>query len=276
MGTGLIAGLTRRLRNDKEGASAAPSGFERRAPSVQNAVDIFAGNWASDLRDVLPGVESGPHRLFVDGRAQQAADALGRNGRFDGFSVLELGPLEGAHSHLLETLGAGPISAVEANAAAYLKCLVVKEALGLKARFLLGDFVEHLKSGAGPYDLIFASGVLYHMPSPLELIRLIAGATDRCFVWTQYFEESRCPGRTGEPASLDGFSATYRRRAYDGKGAGFWGGNQTTASWMSKDDILGAFAHFGLTDITVIEDQPAHPNGPAVTFAARRPQSSDN
>lgn len=270
MGTGLIAGAARLLRGAKQESPSAPSGFERRAPSVQNAVDIFAGNWASDFQDVLPGIEAGPHRLFADGRARQAADVLGAGGRFDGFSVLELGPLEGAHSYLLEGLGAGPVTAVEANASAYLKCLVVKEALGLKTGFLLGDFTEHLKAGAGPYDLIFASGVLYHMPDPLELIRLIARATDRCFVWTQYFEARRCPGRTAELASLDGYTATYLRKAYEGRGAGFWGGNQATASWMSKDDLLGAFAHFGLSDITVIEDQPDHPNGPAITFAARR------
>ena len=116
--------------------------FELRPPSIQNAIDIFAGKWASDLGPVCDVTGTGSSDLFRDPRPQMAADALGHERRLDGFRVLELGPLEAAHTYLLERLGASEIVAVEANTEAFLKCLIVKEALGLtNAQFLCGDIV---------------------------------------------------------------------------------------------------------------------------------------
>ena len=234
-------------------------------------MDIFKGQWAGDLGDVLPGVQAGQHRLFADPRPRLAAEHLGVDGRFEGFSILELGPLEGAHSYLLEQLGADRITAIEANVTAFLKCLVVKEALGLsRTRFMLGEFCEFLRNQEHRFDLVFASGVLYHMPDPLDLIALIRAATDRCFVWTHYYDETRCPGRTAEPTAVAGFETIYYRKDYGAKGPQFWGGNRDVARWMTKDAILAAFRHFGLAEISVLEESPDHVNGPAFTFAARR------
>ena len=74
--------------------------------------------------------------MFVtDSRVPLAARFLGSNGRLDGVDILELGPLEAGHTYALAQLGAN-ITAVEANAEAYLKCLLVKELLGIdKAKF---------------------------------------------------------------------------------------------------------------------------------------------
>jgi hypothetical protein len=245
--------------------------FETRAPSVQTAVDLFKGQWASDLSEVLPGVEAGRHRLFTDHRPRLAAEALGTNGRLDGMSVLELGPLEGAHSWQLAGLGAAVVG-VEANATAFLKCLVVKEALSMeRVRFLLGDFSEHLRQGAGRYDMVFASGVLYHMADPLDLIALIAASTDRCFVWTQHYAAARCSDRVPEAVSRGGFEATYWRKDYGDKGLQFWGSDAHVPSWMEAEAILAAFRHFGMTEVEVLEREPDHEQGPAFTIAARRP-----
>lgn len=86
-------------------------------------------------------------------------------------TVLELGPLEAGHTYMLEKMGARSIVAVEANSRAYLKCLIVKELFELKrAKFLLGDFVAYLKNNTRHFDLCLASGVLYHMQNPAELL----------------------------------------------------------------------------------------------------------
>lgn len=252
--------------------AALPNTFEVRPPSVQNAVDIFAGHWATDLSDAIPGIVSGRHHLFPDPRPGWAAEQLGVGGRLDGMSVLELGPLEGAHSYSLEQLGAAEVVAIEANSTAYLKCLVVKEALGLqRTRFLLGDFSEYLREGGRRFDLIFASGVLYHMSDPLDLIALMCAASDRCFVWTHYYDAARCPGRTAERLVRGGIETTYYRKDYGAKGAQFWGGNQDTASWITRDAIFDAFARHGLSDIAVLDETPDHENGPAFSFTAHRP-----
>src|SRR5437764_6675578 len=134
--------------------------FETRAPSVQNAIDIFKGTWASDFGETCPGLRAGTIPLFTDARLQKAANLLGRNGRLDGMSVLELGPLEGAHTYQLERLGASSIISIEANAESFLKCLITKEILGLlRTQFLFGDFVEYLRTTDERFDMVLCSGV---------------------------------------------------------------------------------------------------------------------
>ena len=71
--------------------------------------------------------------------------------------ILELGPLEGAHTLFLEKMGADVLS-VEANIGAFLRCLIVKNQYSLRSRFLLGDF-NKLDTGEANFDLVCASGV---------------------------------------------------------------------------------------------------------------------
>jgi SAM-dependent methyltransferase len=248
--------------------------FEQRRPSAQTATDVFKDRWASNLMPLLGVTGTGKVHLFEnDARPQQAATALGQDGRIAGMTVLELGPLEGGHSYQLESLGAASITAVEANVEAYLKCLVVKEALALQnSRFLLGDIIEYLSSEPGRFDLVFCSGVLYHMADPLALIRAIANVTDRCFVWTHYYDPDNHPLEYhGQTHSLDGFETTYWSHIYGDRSRGFWGGNKASAAWLQREALLDAFRHFGFSEITVILEDKTFVNGPNITFAARRP-----
>jgi len=147
------------LKRDNESLS---SKFEVRPPSPQNAVDIFSGKWASDLSQVCAVSGTGSADLFVgDPRPKMAAETLGNShARLDGLHILELGPLEAAHSFQLEQLGAASITAVEANAEAFLKCLIVKELLGLKVcHFLLGDVIEFASKTDRKFDIVFCSGI---------------------------------------------------------------------------------------------------------------------
>jgi hypothetical protein len=246
--------------------------FEQRAPSHANAIEIFAGRWASDLSQFDPTWRAGDAKLGADHRPLLAAQYLGNDNRLDGMTVLELGPLEGMHTHRLEQLGAARILAIESNVEAFLKCLIVKEALNLgHASFMLGDFNLYLQGGSHRFDMIFACGVLYHMEDPLMLIQGIANATDRCFVWTHYFDERVSKDRLAVPAAVDGFSTTYFRAQYlDRALPGFWGGNKPSASWMKRDDILQAFRHYGLDQIEIIDEDRTASHGATICFAASR------
>lgn len=246
--------------------------FEQRAPSQANAFDIFAGRWASDLSQIDPSWGGGGAMLAGDNRPVLAAQYLGTESRLDGMTVLELGPLEGMHTHRLEQLGAARIVAIESNVEAYLKCLIVKEALRMThATFMLGDFNLYLQNAPERFDMVFACGVLYHMEDPLTLIRGIAGSTDKCFIWTHYFDESRTKGRTAVPVTVDGISTTYFQASYlDRAQPGFWGGNKPSASWMTREAILSAFRHYGMNEIEIIQEDRTAPHGPTICFAARR------
>src|SRR5215212_97505 len=157
------------------------------APSAQNAIDIFKGEWASRFPAALgTPVEAGGIPLFEDGRIIWAINELGG---IQGNRILELGPLEGGHSYMLELYGAASVISIEANTRAYLKCLIAKELLDMKrVKYLCGDFIEYLKTSAEQFDMIMGSGVLYHMRNPVELLSLLAGHTNRLFLWTHYFD----------------------------------------------------------------------------------------
>jgi len=240
--------------------------FEQRPPDHRNAIALFAGRWASDPFNIDPARDPRPAR---------AAQHLGSgNQRLEGLSVLELGPLEAAHTCELERLGAARIVAIEANSEAYLKCLIMKEVFQLKrATFMLGDFSPYLAETSDRFDLIFCSGVLYHMEHPLRLIRDIARVGERCFVWTHYYDEAhpKCSHRLASAATLDGFSAPYFVAPYHDRALPrFWGGNKASSSWMTRGDIVAAFRHFGFDRVETFGDEPDHVNGPSFSLAASR------
>ena len=245
-------------------------------PSPQNAVDIFKGEWSSQFPSEAGLVRAGQWSLFEDKRLAWGLEKLGG---ISGGNVLELGPLEAGHTYMLERAGAASVVAVEANTRAYLKCLIVKEILGMKrARFLCGDFVEYLRAAPGRFDLCVASGVLYHMKDPVELIGLLSGAADRLYLWSHYFDRaSMAPDLAakfseGIAAEHDGFRHTLYRQSY-GESAqrpGFCGAGTRFSHWMGHDDVLACLRHYGFTQVDV--DYPArdHPYGPNFAIAAAR------
>jgi uncharacterized protein DUF1698 len=247
-------------------------------PTPQNALDVFRGEWLCKLPPPFDGLTAGTIPTFDDPRMHWAVAEIGG---VVGRTVLELGPLEGGHSYLLERAGARSVLAIEANVHAYLKCLVVKEILGLeRCRFLFGDFVRYLESGARRFDVCVASGVLYHMADPVALLGLLARATDRLCLWTHYYDpaviERQANLRDVFVASAsrvtEGFAHTVFRLNYGGALGvrGFCGGNAAYSHWMTRQDILDCLAHFGFRDVRVGVEDPNHPHGPCFTVAATR------
>lgn len=249
------------------------------APSPQNALDIFKGEWSSKLPGELASLSAGSMPLFEDPRVEWFVDQLGG---IQGQNVLELGPLEAGHTYMLEHLGAASVLSIEANTRAYLKCLIIKELLELKrARFLCGDFVEYLRTNQEKFDACLACGVLYHMVNPVELIALLAKATDRVCLWTHYYDEellSETPRLAqqfthSESAEYAGFEHTLYHRAYEKEAldwGGFCGGGKPSSCWMSREDILMSLEYFGLTEVAIGFDDPSHQNGPSFALTAFR------
>jgi hypothetical protein len=246
------------------------------APSEQNAIDIFAGEWASRFPPPHSNLVAGGIPLFEDGRIHWALEQLGG---CQGQNVLELGPLEAGHSYLLESNGAASVTAIEANTVAFLKCLISKEILSLKrVRFLCGDFIHYLSQNEAPFDLAVASGVLYHMQEPFRLLQLLASRTNRAYIWTHYYDQQIIdhnpvlrPRFTERVVSnAGGFPCTmYRQSYFSARGnAGFCGGSAEFSYWLTRDDILRALAQYGFHDVRIAHDQPDHPNGPSFSLVA--------
>lgn len=250
--------------------------YVRSRPSPQHALDIFEGEWSSKFPEPYTDVAAGSIGLFEDERIEWANQMLG--GVKDK-NVLELGPLEAGHTYMIEKFGAASITSIEANTRAYLKCLIVKELLCLRnARFLCGDFIGYLLDVKTKYDICIASGVLYHMRNPVQLLELIARSTNHLFLWTHYYDHeiiSKKPGIaerfTGnEVAEHAEFLHTLYRQEYNIPSdlKGFCGGGEYYSNWLARDDILNALRHFGFKKINIGFDEPDHPNGPSFAVVA--------
>ncbi len=245
--------------------------FTHKPPSAQNIIDIFGGRWASDLSGLIPGVRSGPTNLFDDPRVKSVlSNFSGENGDLSGQWILELGPLEGAHTYQLEQLGAS-VTAVEANTEAYLKCLIVKELLGLsKAQFHYGDCLEYLRAEPVKFDMIFCCGLLYHVTDPISLIELMTSRTDRIYLWTHY-QPSGLRHVKGTAVVRGGDSYTYYFRTNSDRATpSFWGGNAFTSARMTRPDIMRVFSKCGFERFEVHEDNEEHPGGPCLGMSIWR------
>lgn len=250
------------------------------APSTQKALDIFAGEWSSKFPEHLnlrtsPGIAP----LYEDFRITWA------NTLFDGFAgkkVLELGPLELGHSYMLQQLGAEHIDSVEANTRAFLKCLIVKEVLSANhVHLMLGDFVEYLRQTSESYDWVVASGVLYHMKDPLELLDLIGQRANRILLWTHYYDPSLIEvsgglsQKFGSPELIVRNGVEVQIARYENQDAlnwsGFCGGSAEYSMWISKNSLIEYLGALGFSEIEIGEDNKDHPNGPAILLCAHKP-----
>lgn len=133
-------------------------------------------------------------------------------GSLAGFDVLELGPHEAELTYKTASYLPASITSIEGRPHNFLKCLVAANALGLRAKFMLGDFTKYLKQCERRSDLLLMCGVLYHQTNPLELIELCCHHADRMVIVSHYFDYEKVltaakvggpsgPSRTARPAS---------------------------------------------------------------------------
>ena len=233
-------------------------------------------------------VHTGVTPLFDDPRIRWAESVFGG---FQGMRALELGPLEGGHSFMLDRGGATSVDAIEANTRGYLKCLIVKETVGLPSvRFHLGDFMPILDDPTaamadwhpegGRFDLAVASGVLYHMQEPVEMLAGLSALADRLFIWTQYLDPERLADLSDKGARFGPLEQrTYGDLVYScatqtyGRAlgiAGFCGGPEQRSRWLTRQALFDALEYVGYTDLKVDFDEPDHPNGPAIAICASK------
>jgi hypothetical protein len=248
--------------------------YEIDAPSPEGLVALFEDQWVSSL----PGYASGDVPLFADDRIRWAVDLAGGAA---GKRVLELGPLEGGHTHMLEQAGAAEILAIEANTLCYLKCLLVQQLFGLdRTTFQLGNFVPWLKTTDETYDLVVAAGVLYHLSDPVPVLDAICRAGAQVYLWTHYVDFDLMPKTdrrykrwfTGvEEHDYRGTPYPLHRRAYKKNPTNepkFIGGVHTTTAWVEKQTILDVFAAHGF-DVEIAHEADNH-SGPSASFFAHK------
>ena len=263
------------------GGSKILDSYTSEAATPQTALDIFKGEWASKFPDST-GLKTKPGLipLFEDSRIDWAEKTLGG---FKDKKCIELGPLEAGHSYMLQKKGASKVTAIEANSRAFLKCLCVKEVLQLdKVDFKFGDFRAHFEQSNERYDVLIASGVLYHMLDPLKLLKQMAQASDKLFIWTHYYDAkiiNSNPDLSYKFKSIESFDrdgATYQAAEQFYKASlawnGFCGGSAPNSRWLTRDSILNYLKAQGFSKIDISAEILNHQNGPSFALCAQREQ----
>lgn len=255
--------------------------FAAAAPSPQQTIDMFPGQWVTAFPDDMH-VQAGSVNHFdqaVDPRVSWV-DGVIPDG-LAGKSVLELGPFEAYQTALLEWAGTSSVLAVEASRNAYLKCLTVKELLGLQSRFLYGDVHAFLENCDNYFDVVWASGILYHQADPIGFLTRAAAVGNHLFLHTHYFDQERValteradrfiPAKD-TIVSWHGRDITlhYFDYASDTTAGDFAGGPRAYTNWLTQEDIEFILTELGLTTITYGVDDPGNPAGPAFFLLASR------
>jgi hypothetical protein len=178
--------------------------------------------------------------------------------------VLEIGPLEGHHSVILEKMGVRENIAIESRVDNLQKCQRVKEKYGLEHTHFLQYDLERLyrkecvPSFSGNFDLVFCIGVLYHLPDPGLGLEWMRSQSNTLFLATHYYE--------GDPTQLADYS--YDGKSYrgyeiaEGGVADVLSGMSPTSLLLPEDDLLRLIFHVGYSRAWVLgkDLQNGHPD----------------
>jgi SAM-dependent methyltransferase len=247
--------------------------YVKEAPSPEAAFKIFEGQWSS----CIPGFGLGAALLFDDFRIKWLEE---QSGGLKGKRILELGPLEGGHTYMLSKAGASSITSIESNTTAFLKCLIVQNALKFDAEFMLGDFCAYLDTCKDKFDLLLASGVLYHMTDPVKLLQDMAKVSNAIGIWTHYYDPDVILGREdltkkfeSEPEMQqvgDRKVVLYKQSYLEALNwGGFCGGSAPTSYWLTRDSLIGLLEDLGFK-VLIGDETKVHPNGSAILLFASR------
>lgn len=282
----LIKSFSRKAHREAKKAGATKSSaifdqYEDGTPSDQQAVDLLPG-WNCSFPSQF-GLTAGPLGLFDD---ERIIWALERFGSIQDKAILEVGPLEAMHTFMLNQRRPARIDAVEANRLSFMRCLITAQILGIdRARFWLGDISKWLEEREDRYDLIVASGVLYHMMNPPAFIERLSRRTDAVFLWTHFYLEEAMPPEDPrripfsgkrEIKTVAGIEARCYERSYKNaaQNSVFCGGLADRHYWMHRDDIVMLLRALGFDRIEISGEDLTHPGGPCFCVLARRTNPS--
>lgn len=179
----------------------------------------------------------------------------------DAATILELGSLEGAQSFILaQQPRVKRIVALEGREANLRKARFVQELLGIaNVEFVQANLEEEDLTSFGKFDAVFCCGLLYHLPEPWKLIERLRPIAPLLFIWTQYAAESE---------ARDVGAGLHGKTHIEGGPDEPLSGLSPTATWLTLESLRTVLTACGYSNVDVIHDDPAHPNGPAVTIGA--------
>ena len=195
-----------------------------------------------------------------------------------GQRVLEPGCLEGVMTCALCAAGA-EVTAFDVRPSCVIKTFARCLAFGFRPRLLLHDARRISELGtrnadfgnsefppsapgnsAFPFDVVFHSGVFYHLANPVEHMRALAGMAPLVFLDTH-------TAKPGAPLdTVDGYAGMWS--AEHGWHDEF-SGIETKSFWLTKPELRRLFAECGF-DCEVLHDDGQYEKGPRSWYLLRR------
>jgi hypothetical protein len=176
-------------------------------------------------------------------------------------TILELGSLEGAHTFLLARQpGVRRVLALEGREFNLRKARFVQKLMRISnVEFAQANVESSDLAAFGTFDAVFCSGLIYHLPEPWKLISQLPALAPNLFIWTHYAADADAKIVSGQ----------LRGKIYpEGGAADPLSGMSATATWLTLDSLIASLTQSGYANVQVIDNDPAHANGPAVTIAA--------
>jgi hypothetical protein len=148
----------------------------------------------------------------------------------------------------------------------------------------MGSFLNYLQNTNRGFDLVWASGVLYHSEDPLELLEQIIRKTDRLFLWTHYYSDSLRGTKTvsrfieqnnGEQVRHNERYLLHHRsygneQFEEGLPVHNEGGQKGFSFWLERSDIDRMLIALGFRSIKVQADGESSKGLPFVSLFAER------
>jgi SAM-dependent methyltransferase len=194
-----------------------------------------------------------------------------------GLRTLELGPLTGYHSIILEKLGVRESVAVEGREDNYRLCLQVKERYQLERTTFVHQNIEAIYSGqepaafTGSFDVALCLGVLYHLPDPARALEWLRTQAPTLFLATHYFEPAEAKRYRSD--KFTDASYRHRGRAYRVKQYREGGledphsGLSRFSLWPYEEDLIRMLEDAGYNEIHLL-GRDLHNQKPHLTLLA--------
>jgi SAM-dependent methyltransferase len=175
--------------------------------------------------------------------------------------IMELGSLEGGHTIALARLaGVETVLGIEGRRANLDRALLAKELLAVpNIKFIQANLEQVQLSQFGHFDVIYCSGLLYHLPEPWRLVEQFAAVAPGLFLWTHYASE----------ACADLFAESYKGlRQSEGGADDALSGLSPDSFWPTLGSLCTMLAMHGFSEVRLLANDLEHEHGPAVTVAA--------
>lgn len=235
-----------------------PSAWWTLLPFTTHRIDLGNGRWSA-----AAGVDAS-----VDRRTRLVVDACG--GVLEGRTVVDLGCLEGGFTIEFARRGAARAVGIEAREVSVRRCELARDLTGLgAAQFVQGDVKEALAAEVarqgGPFDVILATGILYHLADPAALLRSMRYA---CASAAIVFTHVAHPDRITHDCSSQVVTLTSGGHEYRGRWFGeydetitdeqreglLWAAWSDRASfWPFEDDLVRMIRDAGFESVEKID-----------------------